>query len=183
MCIILRFQVSKCSCGWDKASIQLAPLWLFLVCCGRIDLGSTCACGQSGITNNRWNGAADCKDWNWKAPVQFHTPLLSAWARAWRLCDCRVWQVALEQHFLSCSVTWKQDRKCCFYSASVFGCLFSFCCCLVVLWGFFFFFERSMNFKIWYNYKYWPKDVFLGCQKLGRSQVRCHTPVIPALWR
>lgn len=108
----------------QRLPLQLAPLWLFLVCCGRIDLGSACACGQSGIKNNRWNGAAgDCKGLKLEEACSVsHTFIVRVdrgsesltFTKDSRLGDSRAWQVAPEQLFPYCSVTWKHCGKCCF---------------------------------------------------------------------
>lgn len=45
--INLRFQVTKCKAAvvGPRPPLPQAPLWLFLVCCGSVDVGSACACG------------------------------------------------------------------------------------------------------------------------------------------
>lgn len=151
-----------------RPPLQLAPLWLFLVCCGRVDVGSACACGQNGIKNNRWDGGV----YGYKGlkleeacPVS-HTFIVKGvgWGSEGLtfpedpgLHDCEGWLWSNISHSafkLLSTLIW----------LLVFGC---------------FVFERSVNFKIWYNYKYWPKDV------LFRDKARWGvTPQeSPALWR
>jgi hypothetical protein len=80
------------------------------------------------------------KDWSWKKPVQFHTPLLSKEQAEGR----RVWPFLRTQG----SVTVRLG-----------GWLWSSISHSALVFVGFVFFERSGNFKIRYNCKYWPKDV------------------------